>query len=943
MKKMSLRPWIALVGAGLLATVIAGCGGDDGKDGAPGAPGAPGDTGPAGPPGPSADAPIFNSNNTPPTEAQAAAWAALAPQISNISVTIASPPVVTFTVKDAYGRPVLGLGSTSQSQTATVGSLANISFTLAKLVPGRSVTSGGKTYNTEPSKWVSYLVTRVPTTTQVTCPSGQTTCDYTKLIASTASCNATATSPATWCGIYPTLDREGTLKDNGDGTYTYTFYRDPQQAASIVAGLTDSADGLSKKADLGDLTYDATLTHRLGIQIGGNAPGTGSNTPNATTLTPGVAMANPANAWYDFVPAGGDVTTTRQVVQLDSCSSCHDGKVLAHGQRKDPNYCVTCHTDQIKYSFNGGEAPMLADGITFQVQAKNPPVSTDNATVRPKQAILGGRAVGNYPNMIHKTHMGEELVKQGYTFNNATEGFYNTFAFPQDPANCTKCHNGTTTTDPLVAKVTPNGDNWKNNPSMLACGACHDGIDFATGKGITLADKAAGVINVANGSGHLGGPQADNVACNICHNADTIPLSHQRTVASPNNPTVKGGGPSFAYNIPKDGATLNASAQVVVKFQILMDGKPVALNPAPATTPLTGFTGSPNFIVVYATGQDGIAAPSDWNSRHDSLSLLDAINGANGNVLTVADAATNTYQVTIAASTATSSRASHTLAVPSDAKMVTVFLKDSFTDSTLVPRPGIPAMATVTGNTPDGKPNVARRVIFSESKCNSCHDRLGTSPSIHNGNYSIAMCAACHTPNQGGSTGWSASFRVWVHGIHSAEKRTVPFTWHGTATDNFSFVGYPGVLKDCTQCHNTGTYDFSASQYTDALIGSMLNVQAATGTGILSTSIVPPQLAPIGSGQLAYGLVSGQDYGAGWDIDQTTGKLVAATTQGNNLVSSPITAVCSTCHDTSSATAHMESNGGSFYTPRSTALNNKEACLTCHGPGKFMAIADVHK
>ena len=404
---------------------------------------------------------------------------------------------------------------------------------------------------------------------------------------------------------------------------------------------------------------------------------------------------------------------------------------------------------------------------------------------------------------------------------------------------------------------------------------------------------------------------------------------------------MKAGATTFDYKI--SGATINASKQLVVKFQILKNGTATALNAAPATTPLTGFTGGPTFMVIYATGQDGIAAPTDWNSKHDSMSLLDAINGTNGNVLSLVDASTNTYQVTIVASTGSSS---HTLALPNDAKMVTVFLKDSFTDPAFGALPGTPAMMAATGNTPDGKPNVARRVIFSEAKCDSCHDRLGTSPNFHSGNYSIAMCAACHTPIQGGSTGWSASFRVWVHGIHSAEKRTVPFTWHAVSTtDNFSNLLYPGLLKDCQQCHLPGTYDFSATQYTDAMIGSMLDVTAATGTKILASSFVPPQAAPVGSGAttglLAYGLISGADYGTGPSISTTTGQIVAGT--GTDLVTSPITAVCSTCHDSSDAIAHMRGNGGSFYAVRSTAVNTAEACLVCHGPGRMAAIADVHK
>jgi OmcA/MtrC family decaheme c-type cytochrome len=210
------------------------------------------------------------------------------------------------------------------------------------------------------------------------------------------------------------------------------------------------------------------------------------------------------------------------------------------------------------------------------------------------------------------------------------------------------------------------------------------------------------------------------------------------------------------------------------------------------------------------------------------------------------------------------------------------------------------------------------------------------------------MCATCHTPNQGGSTGWSASFRVWVHGIHGASKRTVPFTWHAvSATDNYSTLMYPGVLKDCNQCHLPGTYDFSASQYTSDVMAGMLNVQAATGklNPASATAYVYPQAAPVGSGNWAYGLKvdNTTDYGTGWSVNPATGTLVAKTTQDNNLVSSPITAVCATCHDTSSATSHMEANGGSFYDPRSVAVTRTEQCLVCHAKGNVADIGAVHK
>ena len=120
----------------------------------------------------------------------------------------------------------------SKASTATVSGLTNIGFTLAKLVPGA---------NGAPSKWVNYLMFSPPTVAEKTATPATSSCD--------------AATNATWCGTFPTYDREGTLIDFGDGSYQYTFYRNPKQAATIVASLIDSADGLSKKADLGDLSY----------------------------------------------------------------------------------------------------------------------------------------------------------------------------------------------------------------------------------------------------------------------------------------------------------------------------------------------------------------------------------------------------------------------------------------------------------------------------------------------------------------------------------------------------------------------------------------------------------------------------------------------------------------------------------------------------------------
>ena len=67
-----------------------------------------------------------------------------------------------------------------------------------------------------------------------------------------------------------------------------------------VAALALAAP--NSAADLGDLTYDPSLLHRVTIQFAGNAPGTGSNTATGATSTAAVPMQNPLSLVFDFYP-----------------------------------------------------------------------------------------------------------------------------------------------------------------------------------------------------------------------------------------------------------------------------------------------------------------------------------------------------------------------------------------------------------------------------------------------------------------------------------------------------------------------------------------------------------------------------------------------------------------------------------------------------------------
>ncbi|MFM2119936.1 MAG: hypothetical protein RL722_1404 [Pseudomonadota bacterium] len=924
-------------------------------------------------PVPTGSSPVTLSASTP-----AATFAALDLKVNVGRVTIASPPVVHFSITDADGNAIIGYGSKAQSATATVASYPNLAFSLAKLVPG----SDGA-----PSKWVSYIVTTVPTKNATTGV-------------------ITASAPTR-----PSTDNTGTLVDNGNGTYSYTFFRDVTQAKAAVAAMAASA-APNNVADLGDLSYDASLVHRLTIQFSGNAPGTGTNTADAKQVVAGVPMLKPKDIIYDFIPATGKAVTatdtSREVVAVSKCNECHrqlggipgdssesSGAAFHGGSRNETRYCVVCHTDQRKYGRT--EAPINAATNTFTVVAP----ATATATYR-----VDGRSVGDLPNLIHKTHMGKLLAKKDYNFGGV---LFNEVLYPQDMRNCTKCHDGSDTSTAKTAQ----GNNWKDVPSRLACGACHDGINFATGKGVTLADAAKGLTStdiLGTGRAHPATADltADDSKCALCHNAASIDVAHL-PVTPPNkdNALLAGGTnnntnaawiasntsrlPAGAIKVSYEIQTVDTVVDAVdatkkhprMVFRMLQNGVVKPLNDFATTSAnaKTGtkeiwdnFMGAPSVYFVYALPQDGVTAPADFNASSSAYLR----NLWNGTVATAASAGTLTgpdgsgwYTATITGTV-----------IPDEAVMLTGGLGYSYgvkatmplTQTNLDEYPVTPSTATgLTAGMPNATggliviaPNVAkvgtgytgRRPIVEDARCNNCHQELGTftEDAFHAGQRNDGTsCSWCHTPNRT-SSGWSADSTSFVHAIHGGAKRKTPFNWHaGAAGEDFSAVKYPGILAQCETCHLPGTYDFSATASADAVgldlrTGAVdpakdkrLHRTVATGT-LASSSATAFTFSPY--------ITQDVNYGAGFSVTTATGATTAAA--GTTLVISPTTTVCFACHDAETAASvggsglppkkHMTDNGGSIYAPRSTALGTTEQCLICHGPGpdRLANIKDMH-
>lgn len=813
-------------------------------------------------------------------------------QVAVQSVSNAPRPVVRFTVRNTKGAGVKAIPA------AHFGGIA-----LLQLVPGNPTTGGnGLALDT----WISH-------------------------IANCATCSSsTETASAT------------SLVDNGDGSYVYTFVKDVVNPVAFDGGVA-----------VAGVAFDAAAVHRFALRLGF------SGNPY-----------RPVDSTYDYIPSTGvAVNGQNDKVNQDSCLSCHNqwranvknlaGATPFHsGQRYDVRYCVVCHNDQRKYSGSNiaGNA-VIAEPTIDGLGNMTPPAGRTNISV------LRGEAIINLPVFAHKIHAGEHLTLKGNYAGLGTE--ITEFMFPQDVRNCAKCHN-------TVAKA----DNWKTKPSRRACGACHDSVDFATGVG-------HGTANLA---------QANDNNCSTCHGDSTtiapIEKAHKPVaLPDPGNALLVPGGNTntnaawlgsaanppagarvFSYDLNAVTVTDAGTGNVnpVVKFRFVENDAGVVFNQYDGGANaglIDNFIGAPSVYCVWAMPQDGILAPADFNAS-TSVYLRSAwagnATGTSVSTMTGPDSS-GYYTVTITGT-----------ALPPTAKMLTCGLGYSYNVSSTqpltqtnvlgyvynatnktggisIPMQNVWKVATgYTGRRNATNSTSATGHIVETSKCAQCHAGLGVSPTYHAGQRNDApTCSFCHTPNRT-SSGWTAGSQSFIHAIHSAQKRNVPYNWHavatttaeGTSVQGFFGVEYPGRLNYCESCHNAGMYDFSGSWYSNANLGARLQQTVATDT----YNALP--LADGGLPSLAYSVSpyvvadGGVNYGLGYAY--TIGTQAIREAAPSTLVISPIASTCFGCHDSAAAKLHMEGNGATIYGTRAQASANVEQCLICHGPNKAAAIKDVH-
>ena len=177
-----------------------------------------------------------------------------------------------------------------------------------------------------------------------------------------------------------------------------------------------------------------------------------------------------------------------------------------------------------------------------------------------------------------------------------------------------------------------------------------------------------------------------------------------------------------------------------------------------------------------------------------------------------------------------------------------------------------------------------RRKIVDDYKCENCHSRL----SLHGDNRQNATdyCQTCHQPDatdanvrpEGTGEPQSIDFRYMIHKIHASAELETCYTVYGYRSSFHDewceMEEFVGDLSNCETCHVDDSYNLP----------------------------LPATNLPV---------TTPRDY---W-----TPML-------------PETASCLSCHDSSAAAAHADSNSGDF----------GEACAVCHGEGATYSVERVH-
>ena len=616
---------------------------------------------------------------------------ALYPEINAVTFN-GGRPVIEFQVTDEFG---IGIPGFSQNDNV------RFSFTVSKLVPGTSA---------ETDNWSTYIRT-----------------------ADQGVQNAQG-------GTYS----NGTLVDNGDGTYRFTFDSEVQA--------------------ISDVDFEPDLTHRIGIEI-----------RNAVVLGRSVEGSD---AVFDVQPSSGatEGITERRIIKQQSCANCHGTEEFAFhgGPRRNVDFCVTCHQ-------KGGIDVGTGNTIDFRVMIHK---------------IHFGEELTNQPFQIC-----------GFGCENfgAPPDDFSGVEFPQDTRNCTTCHDPadpetpqadnvnnrataavcTSCHDDLAFDETGLTNANENHPGLAQpnenCAACHseDGL----------------IPSILESHRMLAVEAGERFQYNILQISDTAEGQSPWVVFSITDPT----NDDAPYDLAADPAFSGSQTRVRMLFSWPTTDYTNVANSA--GTEILGSTGGRGLNVQFvdASGlRDFVSANGDGTYTLDT-SLLDP-------PLVVPSTDQGLGSGTVSIEGRVSADLTLPRGVFDD--RVSVFSANrTFAINDPAPRPRRAVVDIAKCQNCHGIRDGLTHFHGGDRSgnvqhCVTCHNPNATDirnrPADPDG-----VANAVNTNTADGMENQTIDFKHMIHAVHAADMRNFPYV---IATDDFSEVQYPRLLSECQACHLPGTY-----------------------------------------------------------------------------------------------------------------------------------------
>ncbi len=417
----------------------------------------------------------------------------------------------------------------------------------------------------------------------------------------------------------------------------------------------------------------------------------------------------------------------------------------------DASACISCHSDPLQEAAHGGgyQSPQVCNFC-------HSPIGFGGDVMQTDQVWLAS--------LIHKVHAAIDIPAFPTRING---NGYVDVTFPQPINDCEVCHSD---------EGQDMADAWNTNPTAEVCGTCHTAVDFGTG------------------ANHIGGAQANNNSCSICH-APAIIIGYHADALVP----AAADTPEFTVSI-----TMTAPADTSVNSYYVVGDTPM--------------------VTVTLAANDDTSITTNYNAAGDAKGDRDGnLSGAN---LYVYGPRAH-FMPVLTAAAAEGSQSNSLLYDADDAQVFTdatgfkyqlsaitstldagtYMVRFEGGDYGAIADTNYQTMSTKVISFQIGTSTPEAKVAGDD--CTDCHGDTrqhlsGAHP--HNAAFDTDECSSCHDY----SGGYATALVQRVHAVHSESE--LGADGHSREWEEITF---PQNQGSCEACHTSGAetyYDFSGDR-----------------------------------------------------------------------------------------------------------------------------------